>query len=74
MLQQAAVVERLCSAAGSFVSPLLSPPYAPPAGFPGGAEAESLREAEAENRVASESESCQGGRGAVRGDTRVVAR
>lgn len=44
---------------------LLSPPYASPAGFPGGAEAESAREAKAEKRVAGESESCEGERGAV---------
>lgn len=72
--QQAAVVEQLCSAAGSFVSPLLSPPCAPPAGFSGGAEAESTGEAKAEKRVASKSESCRGETGAVRGDARVAAR
>lgn len=54
-----------------FISPFL-PSSAPPAGVPGGSEAESTREAEAEERAARESQGCQGGGGAVRGDTCIV--
>lgn len=53
--------------------PLLSPAYAPPAGFSGGAETESTRKAKEEERVASKSQSCKREAGAERRDGCVAA-
>lgn len=57
----------------TFVLPFLPHSYPLSAGFPGGTEAESSREAEGEKKVARESQGCKGEAGSKRRDTCVAA-
>lgn len=66
-------MEWLWWATDTFDLPFLPYSHLLSAGFPGGTEAESRREAEGEKKVARESQSCKGEAGTKWGDTCIAA-